>query len=182
MAKPYFLLFKTCVQMVLIAVGKSLQGVSPVSHGVVFTILCMAFSYMTYKIKPFNYERCNLYEVSSLVAVTYLSMVATISLAYEPKHYGWFLMLVFGWVIIGIGVYLAQKKLKLYKSLLNAPGMQKKTTRVKSLFSSQGIAKVHVVCDNGPVDMHGKPPTPADDSVNENKNQDVTYQLDRSFK
>ena len=58
--KPFFILFKTCVQILLIAIGKALQGISPIAHGVVFSILISSFTIMTFKLQPFNYNRCNL--------------------------------------------------------------------------------------------------------------------------
>lgn len=109
MAKPYFLLFKTCVQILLIAVGKSLQGTSPVAHGVVFSVLILAFTIITFKIKPFNYHRCNLWEVSSLIAVFYMSFLATLSHAANPEHLAWFIVLMIGWGLIAIGTFLVQK-------------------------------------------------------------------------
>ena len=58
--KPFFLLIKTCVQILLVSVGKSLQGNSPVAHGVVYSILMVAFIMVTYKFKAFNYNRTDL--------------------------------------------------------------------------------------------------------------------------
>jgi hypothetical protein len=109
MAKPYFLLFKTCVQILLIAVGKSLQGTSPVAHGVVFSVLMLAFTIITFKIKPFNYHRCNLWEVSSLIAVFYMSFLATLSHAANPEHLAWFIVLMIGWGVTAVGTFLIQR-------------------------------------------------------------------------
>jgi ABC-type branched-subunit amino acid transport system substrate-binding protein len=108
--KPFFLLLKTCVQILLIAVGKSLQGISPVAHGVVYSILILVFTITTYKIRPFNYNRCNLWEFSSLLAVTYMSILATISLSADSSSLGWFITLMIGWGIIGGGTVWFQKK------------------------------------------------------------------------
>lgn len=86
MAKPFFLLFKTCVQILLIAIGKSLQGTSPIAHGVVFSLISIAFVIVTYKLRPFNYNRCNLWELASLCAVAYMSILATISYGADPQN------------------------------------------------------------------------------------------------
>mmetsp|Transcript_24315 Transcript_24315/g.24052 ORF Transcript_24315/g.24052 Transcript_24315/m.24052 type:complete len:131 (+) Transcript_24315:46-438(+) len=79
MITPFFLLFKTCAQILLIAIGKSLQGTSVIAHGVVFSTLFIAFTIVTYKMKPFNYGRCNLWEITSLIAVCYISVLATLA-------------------------------------------------------------------------------------------------------
>ena len=108
--KPFFLLFKTCIQILLIAVGKSLQGISPVSHGIVFSIIFITFTVLTYKIRPFNYRRCNLWETTSLIAVSYLSVLATLSYAGDPTNIGWFITLILGWAImVGVAFYIQRK-------------------------------------------------------------------------
>jgi ABC-type branched-subunit amino acid transport system substrate-binding protein len=109
MLKPLFLLFKTCIQILLIAVGKSLQGTSPLAHGVVFTILMLAYCLVAIRVVPFNYHRCNLWEIATLLAVLYFSLIATCSNTYNPTHLGWFIGLLVGWgiiIIIGIAVQL----------------------------------------------------------------------------
>jgi len=128
MIKPLFLLFKTCVQVLLIAVGKSLKGISPISHGVVFSLLCLAFTVVTYKLKPFNYSRCNLWEFSSLLALTFLSVTATVSYFGDPTQIGWFVALAVGWSLIG-GVTLVLQK-KYYPKLLVPSGGEKSKRKV----------------------------------------------------
>ena len=108
--KPFFLLFKTCMQILLIAVGKSLQSITPLGHGVVFSILISAFTLVTYRLKPFNYNRCNLWEFSSLLAVSYMSILATLSNIGEATNIGWFVALMAGWILIGVGSVLFQRK------------------------------------------------------------------------
>ena len=120
MSKPFFLLVKTCFQILLIAVGKSLQGIEPISHGVVFSVLILAFAIFTLKTRPFNYTRCNLWEFLSLMAVFYFSLLATICLGAEQTHYAWFISLAVGWGAIGLAGFLIQKKY--YENLLVAPG------------------------------------------------------------
>jgi hypothetical protein len=108
--KPVFLLFKTCIQILLIAVGKSLQGISPLSHGIVFSIIFISFTVITYKIRPFNYKRCNLWEIISLMAVSYLSVLATLSYIGNQTHVAWFICLMVGWSIMGLtGLYIQKK-------------------------------------------------------------------------
>ena len=108
--QPFFLLLKTCFQILLIAIGKSLQSSSPIAHGVVFTIIISIFTGLIYKLKPFNYNRCNLWEFSSMVAVSYLSFLATLSYVRNPTHIGWFIALAIGWGIIGgVSLYVQKK-------------------------------------------------------------------------
>ena len=110
--KPVFLLFKTCIQILLIAVGKSLQGISPLSHGIVFSIIFISFTVITYKIRPFNYKRCNLWEIISLMAVSYLSVLATLSYIGNQTHIAWFVCLIVGWAIMGLaGLYIQKKSM-----------------------------------------------------------------------
>jgi len=120
MAKPFFLLFKTCVQILLIAIGKSLQGTSQLAFGIVFSFLFATFTGLTYKIQPFNYNRCNLWEFASLCAVSYLSILATISNSADPKNIGWFIALMIGWGVIVVSAFIVQKKYM--QNLLLPPG------------------------------------------------------------
>lgn len=79
MAKPMFLLMKTCVQVLLTVVGKSLQGAMPTAHGLVFAILMAGFIYGTWKLKPFNYGKFNVWEITSLGAILYIALLAVVS-------------------------------------------------------------------------------------------------------
>ena len=128
MSKPFFLLFKTCIQVVLIAVGKSLQGTSPVAHGVVFSILMLLFTGVTYKMRPFNYNRCNLWEVTSLLGVFYMSFLSTISLAGDSTNVAWFICLIIGWGAMGGVTFLIQRKFML--NMLVPPGGIKNKRKV----------------------------------------------------
>jgi ABC-type branched-subunit amino acid transport system substrate-binding protein len=127
--KPFFLLLKTCYQILLIAIGKSLQSSSPMAHGVVYTILISIFTVCIYKIQPFNYNRCNLWELSSMIAVSYLSFLATLSYAKEPTHIAWFIALVVGWGIIGGVTMIIQKKYM--PNLLAAPSGNRNKRKVQ---------------------------------------------------
>ncbi|OMJ76504.1 hypothetical protein SteCoe_24126 [Stentor coeruleus] len=118
--QPFFLLLKTCVQILLIAIGKSLQSISPLAHGIVFTLLISAYSIIIYKLKPFNYNRCNLWQFSSILAVVYISFLATLSYTGDPEYIGWFIALVVGWaLIIGISLFIQRKYMP---NLLIPPG------------------------------------------------------------
>ena len=108
--QPYFLLLKTCMQILLIAIGKSLQSISPVAHGVVYTILISMFSVAIYKMRPFNYNRCNLWEFTSILCVAYMSFLATLSYSTDPTNVGWFLALMAGWIVILGVAFLVQKR------------------------------------------------------------------------
>ena len=102
MMKPLFLLYQTCTQVLLIAVGNSLRGTNEIAHGCVFTVLMTAYSGISVKVRPFNYHRCNLWEIISLVSVTSYSFIATVSNAKAPTHVGWFIGLVVVWGLLGI--------------------------------------------------------------------------------
>ena len=109
MLKPLFLLFKTCTQILLIAVGKSLQGTSTLAHGIVFSLLMLAYCVVSVRVLPFNYHRCNLWEIATLLAVLYFSLIATFSPVYSPQSLGWFIGLLVGWgaiILAGIGIQL----------------------------------------------------------------------------
>ena len=108
--QPLFLMIKTCVQILLITVGKVLQGNSPIAHGVVFSLLILSFALLTYRFKAFNYSRCDLWEIASLVAVAYMSVLATLSNAGDSANIGWFIGLVIGWVIIVTFTLFVQRK------------------------------------------------------------------------
>lgn len=125
---PKFLLLKTCMQILLIAIGKSLQSISPVAHGVVFTILISSFAVAIYKLRPFNYNRCNLWEFTTILSVAYMSFLATLSYVKDPTHIGWFIALMLGWFIIIGGSLLIQRKYM--PNLLLAPGKNKNKKRV----------------------------------------------------
>lgn len=128
MSKPFFLLFKTCIQVVLIAVGKSLQGTSPIAHGVVFSILMLLFTVVTYRMRPFNYNRCNLWEVTSLLGVFYMSFLSTISQAGDSAHVAWFICLIIGWGAMGGVTFLIQRKFM--PNMLVPPGGIKNKRKV----------------------------------------------------
>ena len=107
--QPYFLLLKTCMQILLIAIGKSLQSISPIAHGVVYTILISMFTVAIYKMRPFNYNRCNLWEFTSILCVAYMSFLATLSYSTDPTNVGWFIALMAGWMVM-LGVALMVQK------------------------------------------------------------------------
>ena len=128
--KPFFLLLKTCCQILLIAIGKSLQSTSPIAHGIVYTILISVFTVLIYILKPFNYNRCNLWELSSMIAVSYLSFLATLSNVKSPTHVGWFIALAVGWFLIAAVTLFIQKKFM--PNLLVAPTGTRKSLKIQS--------------------------------------------------
>ncbi|OMJ94263.1 hypothetical protein SteCoe_2602 [Stentor coeruleus] len=137
--KPFFLLLKTCMQILLIAVGKSLQGISPLAHGIVFSILFTSFTIFTYKLRPFNYGRCNLWEFSSLVAVSYMSILATLSYSGNSSHIGWFVALIVGWALLGAGTIFFQRKY--FPNLLVAPAEAKSKRKVYNMLEAQDVSQ-----------------------------------------
>lgn len=131
--QPFFLLLKTCVQILLIAIGKSLQSTSEVAHGVVFTVIIGVFTGLIYKLQPFNYNRCNLWEFSSMLAVSYLSFLATLSYSKEPTNVGWFIALIFGWSLILLVTLIVQKKRM--PNLLLPPGSSRVQRKIYDIIS-----------------------------------------------
>jgi hypothetical protein len=126
-----FLLVKTCFQMLLITVGKSLQGNFPLVHGIVFTLLVSIFTFTTYKYRAFNYGRCDLWELVSLVSLTYYSTLATLSFIGDKKSVGWVIGLLLGWVIIlgsGYGI-----QYKYFPSMLLTEERQKESGKIHDL-------------------------------------------------
>jgi ABC-type branched-subunit amino acid transport system substrate-binding protein len=131
--QPFFLLLKTCVQILLIAIGKSLQSTSQVAHGIVYTVIISVFTGLIYKLQPFNYNRCNLWEFSSMLAVSYLSFLATLSHAKDPKNIGWFIALIFGWgVIFLVSVLVQNRKMP---NLLLPPGGNRVQRKIYDIIS-----------------------------------------------
>ena len=100
--KPEFLLFQTCIQVLLIAVGNSLNSTNEIAHGCIYTLLMAAYTAFTWKSKPFNEHRCNLWELVSLGCVTGYSFFATVSHAYDPSNLAWFISLAILWGCIGL--------------------------------------------------------------------------------
>jgi ABC-type branched-subunit amino acid transport system substrate-binding protein len=168
--QPFFLLLKTCVQILLIAIGKSLQSTSPLAHSIVFTILISMFAAVIYRLRPFNYNRCNLWEFSSILAVSYLSFLATLSYSGDPTNIGWFVALMGGWLIIfGISMFIQWKHMP---NLLQPPGGNKMNLRIYDLIQIRhGFDKSG---DDSSVIKPGK--REMDDSIPDNH-----HEVDRSL-
>ena len=167
--QPFFLLLKTCVQILLISVSKSLQGISPLANGIIFTCIISAFGVATFKIRPFNYSRFNLWEISSIAAICYYSVLATVSQQVLPDNLMWFVALVVGWGVIFVVALIVQRR-KMPNLMMSA--VSKKPGRtLKDVISSH---KVTCVAD---IDM-GKSMNNSEffKSRNEIENlQDVSY-------
>ena len=126
-------MIKTCVQILLITVAKVLQSNSEIAHGIVFSIIIIAFSIISYKFRAFNYSRCDLWEISSLIAVSYLSILATLSNAGDSTNIAWFICLCIGWlIIIVLTIYIQRKYLPI---LLVSPSKKIISKKVKSFYS-----------------------------------------------
>ncbi|CAG9326563.1 unnamed protein product [Blepharisma stoltei] len=158
MITPFFLLFKTCAQILLIAIGKSLQGTSVIAHGVVFSILFIAFTIVTYKMKPFNYGRCNLWEMTSLIAVCYISVLATLANAGDSKHIAWFVTLAAGWAIMVIVAVFIQKRH--FPNYLTSTGSRGKRKIYDAIIVRKGSQLDSVDLDNSNVVEDQQAPTP----------------------
>ena len=129
--KTTFLLIKTCFQILLITVGKALQGNFPLAHGILFTLLSCIFTGTTYKYRAFNYDRCDLWELVSLASLTFYSVLATLSFIGDENNFGWVIGLIFGWLLIvavGYGV-----QYKYYPPLLFTEERQKQSGKICDL-------------------------------------------------
>ena len=138
--KPFFLLLKTCFQILLISVSKSLQGISPLANGIIFTFIISAFGLVTFKIRPFNYARFNLWEIGSIAAVCFYSVLATVSQQVQPDNLMWFVALAVGWGVILVVCLVIQ-----WRNLPNLmmAAVQKKPRRsLKDIFSSHRVTCV----------------------------------------
>jgi hypothetical protein len=93
------------MQLLLVVVGKCLQGPSKEAHGFVFTFLIGVFTYYSLKTTSFNYGRCNLWQVISLIAVGAYSLIATLSFFHEPMNIAWFGALCGVWLILFLITY-----------------------------------------------------------------------------
>lgn len=179
--KPFFLLFKTCMQILLIAVGKSLQGITPMGHGVVFSVLMLGFTITTYKIQPFNYHRCNLWEFSSLLAVSYMSILATLSYAGDSTNIGWFIGLIIGWLIIIGGTILYQRKYM--PNLLVPAGDNKSRKKLYDVLSSNKVVNYEDDNSKGELNAeipynHGGGNVPESSFIPNNNNGGQSYSED----
>jgi len=174
MSKPFFLLFKTCIQVVLIAVGKSLQGTSPIAHGVVFSILMLAFTIVTYRMRPFNYNRCNLWEVSSLLGVFYMAFLSTISLAGNAAHVAWFICLMVGWGAIGGVTFLIQRKFM--PNMLVPPGGIKNKRKVYDALAIGRHLRDASSLDNSQAELKVGPAAPDVSLADKSGNDDEARQ------
>ena len=138
--QPFFLLLKTCFQILLVSVSKSLQGISPLANGIIFITIFFAFGVTTLKIQPFNYNRCNLWEISSIIAVCYYSIIATVSQVYDPKNVLWFIGLAIGWLIIfGLTVFWQRKAMPDY---LIASVMKRPKRSLKEILSHHKVTSL----------------------------------------
>ena len=126
-----FLLMKTCFQILLITVGKALQGNFPLAHGILFTLLSCFFTVTTYKYRAFNYDRCDLWELVSLASLSFYSILATLSFIGDKKNFGWVIGLLFGWlVIVAVGYGI---QYKYYPPLLFTEERQKESGKIHDL-------------------------------------------------
>ena len=129
--KTTFLLIKTCFQILLITVGKALQGNFPLAHGILFTLLSCIFTATTYKYRAFNYDRCDVWEIVTLASLTYYSVLATFSFIGDENNFAWVIGLLFGWLVIvavGYGV-----QYKYYPPLLFTEERQKESGKICDL-------------------------------------------------
>jgi hypothetical protein len=97
--------------VLLVSVGASLAGISKLSHGLVFSIIFALFIWRTYKIRPFNYHRANLWQLASMIGVSYISFLSVLSnIIGDKANLLWFIALMIGWGGIVLGAYLIQRK------------------------------------------------------------------------
>ncbi|CAG9319384.1 unnamed protein product [Blepharisma stoltei] len=113
---PLFLMVKSVVQIILIAMNKTVKRADSAIHGALFAVIMAAYIGFIFRWKPYNYPRFCWWQALSLIGVLWLSVLSTISSNVEGGYLILFLLVCIGWVLIGaVGIYVQRKK---YPSLL----------------------------------------------------------------
>ncbi|CAG9318589.1 unnamed protein product [Blepharisma stoltei] len=127
-AVPGYLMVKSVAQTILIVLAKTLKRSSDISHGVAFVILMMTYIAIISRIKSYNYDRFNLWQFLSLIAVVWLALLSTFYIGFGGNSIVFLAALGAGWLVIALaGFYLQFKK---YPSLL----YRKKGKNIHGLF------------------------------------------------
>ena len=98
---PKYLNLLTCIQFFSVLLSKSLRPVNPLIHGYVLSSLIFLLIIITYLIKPYNYARINIIQISSLC----ISFWAILAASLFQEYSGLFIsnmVLVSGVIIIAI--------------------------------------------------------------------------------
>ncbi|CAG9313848.1 unnamed protein product [Blepharisma stoltei] len=113
---PLFLMVKTVVQVSLVVMNKTIKRAQSTVHAVLFVAVLICYVIFVHKYKPYNYQRYSWWEFISLIAVIWLSILATINAEINGSSYGWIMTLLAGWLAIGAYGFLIMRKK--YPSLL----------------------------------------------------------------
>ncbi|CAG9319100.1 unnamed protein product [Blepharisma stoltei] len=127
-SSPYFLMVKTVIQVLLIAMNKTVRRAQDITHRILFIFVMIFYVVFLLKFKPYNYPRFNLWQNLSLIGVVWLAILSTIALGVKVNSIILTILLFIGWLIIVLyGLYIQKKK---YPSLL----FRKKHHDITSLF------------------------------------------------
>ena len=72
--------------------------------------LYFAFTIKVYFMTPFNYAKCNVWEVSSLISVLWMSIISIISSFWAEEGKAWFIVLLAGWFVVWFLMFQYQAK------------------------------------------------------------------------
>ncbi|CAG9319079.1 unnamed protein product [Blepharisma stoltei] len=115
-ALPLYLMVKSIAQIALIVLNKTIKRTNALSHGITFIFIMSLYVWYILVFKAFNYGRFNLWQALSLIAVIWLAFLSTFILVAHGNTIVYFLLLIIGWIFIGVfGIFVQKKK---YPSLL----------------------------------------------------------------
>lgn len=106
--RPSFLLLKSCVQVCLVCLSKTVKRWHPFIYSVLFLGILVVYFAVSSRVKAYNYSRVNLWLALSLVGVFELALTAFLNDTLQPQAAWvlvaavavlWFLCLVFGLVL-----------------------------------------------------------------------------------
>ena len=107
---PAYLIVKSIFQVLCIVMNKTIKRSVPKLHGCIYIVAFGVFTYFVMKNKPYNYGRTRLWQVTSLVGVTWSCFVTTSQMALEYDRLPFLVVQVTGWVVILGGAFVVQKR------------------------------------------------------------------------
>ncbi|CAG9332932.1 unnamed protein product [Blepharisma stoltei] len=115
-AVPLFLMVKTMVQIILIAMNKTVKRAQSILHGILFILAMFFYIIFLFKFKPYNYPRFSWWQALVSTGVVWFAIISIAAQCIGGTPLILVFILILGLAIIAIiGVYVQQKK---YPSLL----------------------------------------------------------------
>ena len=106
---PKYLIYLTCFQFFTVLLSKSLKIYDQSVHGYVLSSLIFLFIIITYKTKPYNYNRVNLIQISSLTLGFWVILTAS-TFQYSLNLYIYTIIMLSGMIFIIISTLVLLKK------------------------------------------------------------------------